>query len=138
LNYTKVGGKGRWLSPREWGKDAWYTFIPRERNEGFEKIDAIVGYVEYKFPKSKIDLYAHLGFHYLSDLDDVAGNKYAFPSYRQLNIGAKYKPAKINNMDFHLLVMNKNNISGQSLTPNQRFNKVEMVHVNAIINWRLN
>ena len=137
LNYTKVGGKGRWLSPREWGKDAWYTFIPRERNEGFEKVDAIVGYLEYKFPKNKIDLYAHLGFHYLSDLDDVAGNKYAFPSYRQLNIGAKYKPAKIKNLDFHLLLMNKESLEKWSLSPNQRYNKVEMVHVNVIVNWRL-
>lgn len=23
LNYTKTGGNGLWLSPREWGKDAW-------------------------------------------------------------------------------------------------------------------
>ena len=35
LSATQIAGKGRWLSPREWGKDAWYTFIPRERNEGF-------------------------------------------------------------------------------------------------------
>ena len=50
-NYTHVGGKGRWLSPREWGKDAWYTFIPRERNEGFESVHALVGYVDYRSEK---------------------------------------------------------------------------------------
>lgn len=138
LNYTKVGGTGRWLSPREWGKDAWYTFIPRERNEGFEEIDAVVGYLEYRFLKNKIQVYAHIGYHYLSDLEDLAGNKYAFPSYRQVNIGLKYKPEKIKNLDFHFLLMNKESLENKSLTPNQRYNKVELFHFNAIVNWKFN
>jgi hypothetical protein len=138
LNYTKVGGKGRWLSPREWGKDAWYTFVPRERNEGFEDIDAVVGYLEYRFPKNKIQVYAHIGYHFLPDLDDAAANKYAFPSYRQVNIGLKYKPKTVKNLDFHFLLMNKESLENKSLSPNQRYNKVDILHFNAIANWKLN
>lgn len=138
LNYTKVGGIGRWLSPREWGKDAWYTFIPRERNEGFEEVDAIVGYAEYRFPKNQFQIYAHLGYHWLSGIGDAAANKYAFPSYRQINLGMKYKPEFVKNLDFHLLMMNKEALGDMVLTPNQRYNKVEMIHINAIVNWRLN
>ncbi len=138
LNFSKLGGTGRWLSPREWGKDAWYTFVPRERNEGFENVDAIVAYAEYRFPKNQIQVYAHLGYHWLSDIDNAAANKYAFPSYRQINLGLKYKPESVKNLDFHLLVMNKEALEDPVLTPNQRYNKVEMIHINLIVNWRLN
>ena len=138
LNYTKVGGAGRWLSPREWGKDAWYTFVPRERNEGFENVDALAAYAEYRFLKNQIQVYAHFGFHWLSDMEDAATNKYAFPSYRQINLGLKYKPEFAKNLDFHLLMMNKEAIGDPVLFPNQRYNKVEMIHINVIANWRLN
>lgn len=138
LNYTKVGGSGRWLSPREWGKDAWYTFVPRERNEGFEDVDAVVAYAEYRFPKNQIQVYAHVGYHWLSDIGDAAANKYAFSAYRQINLGFKYKPEFVKNLDFHLLIMNKEALGDPVLTPNQRYNRIEMIHLNAIANWRLN
>lgn len=138
LNYTHVGGKGRWLSPREWGKDAWYTFIPRERNEGFESVQAVVVYAEYGFQKIPLSVYGHLGFHQVSDLSDAASNKYNFPSYRQLNVGIKYKPKGVKNLDFHLIGVSKTPLGLAKLTPVQVYNKVSLMHFNAILNWRLN
>ncbi|RIW12921.1 hypothetical protein D0X99_17645 [Algoriphagus lacus] len=138
LNYTHVGGEGRWLSPREWGKDAWYTFIPRERNEGFETVDALVGYGEYRFENIPLSVYGHFGIHWLSDPKYAAANKYNFPSYRQLNLGLKYQPKKIKNLDLHFILMSKQPLDTENLTPNQIYNKVEMLHFNGIINWRWN
>lgn len=138
LNYTHIGGDGRWLSPREWGKDAWYTFIPRERNEGYESVDALVGYGEYRLEKIPVSIYGHLGFHWLSDTKDAAGNKYNFPSYRQVNLGVKYQPKRIKNLDFHLILVSKEPLNSGNLSPNQIYNKVEMLHFNGIINWRMN
>lgn len=138
LNYTHVGGNGRWLSPREWGKDAWYTFIPRERNEGFESVDAVVGYVEYRFEKVPVQVYAHGGVHWLSNISDPAVNKYNFPSYRQVNIGLKLQPKGVKNLDFHLILVSKEPLSSKELTPNQIYNKVELFHFNGILNWRWN
>lgn len=138
LNYTHVGGSGRWLSPREWGKDAWYTFVPRERNEGFESVDALVGYGEYRFDKIPILLYGYLGFHWLSDTKNTAANKYNFPSYRQVNLGLKFQPKKIKGLDFHLILMSKEPFESEGLSPNQIYNKVEMLHFNGILNWRWN
>ena len=136
ISYTHVGGNGRWLNPREWGKDAWYTFIPRERNEGFESVDALVSFAEYRIDQVPISVYGHFGFHWLSDTQDTAGNKYNFPSYRQLNLGIKCQPKKVKNLDFHLLFVSKEPLYDEILTPNQIYNKVEMVHFNGIINWR--
>lgn len=136
LNYTRVGGKGRWLNPREWGKDAWYTFIPRERNEGFQSVDALVVYGKYRFEKTGVSIYGHLGFHWLPDTNDAAANKYNFPSYRQVNLGIKFQPKKIKDLDFHFLIVNKEALGEVNLTSVQVYNKVEMLHFNGILNWR--
>lgn len=136
LSFSHLDGNGRWLSPREWGKDAWYTFIPRERNEGFESMEALVSYVEYKIGETGIKPYLHFGLHWLPEISDPQANKYAFPSYRQINLGLKYQPKSYKALDFHLIVMNKEAIGNQDLSPKQRYNKVEMIHVNGMVNWR--
>ncbi|SFT65075.1 hypothetical protein SAMN04489724_1413 [Algoriphagus locisalis] len=138
LNYSKVGGKGLWLSPREWGKDAWFTFIPRERNEGFGSLDALTAFAEYSIPNSSIKPFFHFGFHWLPALDSPSENKYNMPSYRQINLGVKYSPAVISKLDFQLLLMNKEALVNQDLKPTQEYNKVRMIHINAIVNWRWN
>lgn len=138
INFSHLGGNGRWLSPREWGKDPWFTFIPRERNEGFESVNALVAYGEHRFEQAQLFVYGHLGFHWLSDINDAAANKYNIPSYRQMNLGVKYQPKKLKNFEVHLLMVNKASLGHVSLTVNQIYNKVEMVHFNGMINWRWN
>ena len=39
-NYTRITRTGRFLFPREWGREPFYTFLPRERNEGLGGLDA--------------------------------------------------------------------------------------------------
>jgi hypothetical protein len=136
LSFSHLNGKGRWLSPREWGKGAWYTFIPRERNEGLESLDALVGYVEYKIGDTGLRPYIHFGFNWLPDLNDAQANKYGFASYRQINLGLLYQPKSIKSIDFQLIVMNKEALSKETLTPKQRYNKFEMIHINGMLNWR--
>lgn len=137
LSATQVGGKGRWLSPREWGKDAWYTFIPRERNEGFETVTAVVGYASYRFEDLPLQLYTYAGVHLLPSLQDAAANKYNFPSYRQHNLGLRYASKKIKNLDFHLILMVKEPLTTKKLLPVQQYNKVDLWHFNGLINWKL-
>lgn len=137
LSATQVGGKGRWLSPREWGKDAWYTFIPRERNEGFETVTAAVGYVSYRLVEIGMQVYTYAGIHILPDPLDAKANKYNFPSYRQHNFGLRYVPKKLKNLDFHLILVVKEPLTNQNLSTVQQYNKVDLLHFNGIINWKL-
>lgn len=137
LSATQLGGKGRWLSPREWGKDAWYTFIPRERNEGFQTVTAVVGYASYRFKNRPLQLYTYQGIHVLPQLEDAAANKYNFPSYRQHNVGLKYASKKIKNLDFHLIWVAKEPLTTKKLLLIQQYNKVDLLHFNALINWKL-
>ena len=40
LATTRITKDGRYLMPREWGRDPFYTFMSRERNEGFGDLTA--------------------------------------------------------------------------------------------------
>ncbi len=47
INYTRITADGRFLMPREWGKEPFYTFIPRERNEGTGDVHALAAGISH-------------------------------------------------------------------------------------------
>ncbi|MDN3687373.1 hypothetical protein [Cyclobacterium jeungdonense] len=138
VNYTKMGGNGRFLSPREWGKDPFYTFIPRERNEGLESVDAVTTYFQHAFPEKSLQAYSYLGIYYLPDPANAKRNKYALPSYAQANLGLRYAPKKwIEGLNVHLILMSKTALDQKDLRPAWVYNKVNLFHVNAILNYTI-
>ena len=138
VNYTKIHGSGRYLSPREWGRDPFYTFIPRERNEGLGRVDAVTTYFQHAFPEKSLRLYTQLGLFFLPDPADPKRNKYALPAYAQANLGLRFVPKNwIEGMDFHLILMSKTALDQQSLKPAWVYNKVNLFHTNLILNYTL-
>lgn len=135
LNYTRIGASGQWLFPREWGRDPFYTFIPRERNEGFADAHAFT--LNYQTAiGTKLQLLLSAGNYSVPSPANAARNKYAMPDYRQFNIQLRYRPQGFwKGMEIEWLYMVKNN--ADKLT-NEAFiiNKVNMHHINWIINYR--
>ena len=39
--YNRITDNDRHLMPREWGRDPFFTFLPRERSEGFSNVHAL-------------------------------------------------------------------------------------------------
>jgi len=138
LNFTHIGGRGRYLSPREWGKDPFFTFIPRERNEGFSEVTAITAYYESRVREKGLIIYGHVGLHFLPKANTFKINKYAFPSYAQGNLGIKYTPITWGKgLDFHGLILTKMAIEKADLKPGWTYNKVNLVHFNLIANYTI-
>jgi hypothetical protein len=136
LNYTRIDGRGRFLNPREWGRDPFFTFIPRERNEGYNQVDAFTTYYQRNIPEKGLQFYGFAGLHFLPDPANTELNKFAFPSYAQANLGAKYAPKGWGKgLDFHTIFMSKLNIKSGEIKPQWIYNKVNMVHVNFIVNY---
>ena len=136
VNYTKMQGNGRFLSPREWGKDPFYTFIPRERNEGLGQVDAISTFFQHALPKASLQLYSYMGVYFLPNPADPKKNKYAMPSYAQANIGARYVPKNwMKGTNFHLILMGKTALDQEHLRPAWVYNKVNLFHTNLILNY---
>ncbi|UJP65227.1 hypothetical protein [Mongoliitalea daihaiensis] len=136
--YTRIDGRGRFLSPREWGKDPFFTFIPRERNEGYNQVNAFTLFYQRNLPKQDLQIYSFAGLHFLPDPSNAAINKFAFPSYAQWNVGARYIPSDWGKgLNFHLILMSKINLLEGEMRPQWIYNKVNLVHVNFITNYTI-
>ena len=71
LNYTRITGGGRYLMPREWGRDPFYTFMPRERNEGYGDVNAIVARLNKNLAKDRLKLGLSAGYFSLPDVKEL-------------------------------------------------------------------
>lgn len=132
LNYNRITAKSKYLFPREWGKDPFFTFLPRERNEGFGDVNAFSLKINKDFFKNKLTSGIAYGYYHLPDVKNYRLNKYGMPSYTQLNLDVKYK---FKNIDVGFLSATKWN-KGE-LYNNDKFviNKVNMTNYNFIVNY---
>jgi hypothetical protein len=91
FNYNRITSAGRYVMPREWGRDPFYTFLPRERNEGFGDVNAVMIKLKQSFPKQHLQALLGFGYYDLPDVTNTRLNKYGMPSYTQLNVDIQYQ-----------------------------------------------
>lgn len=134
INSTAITGNGRYLVPREWGNDPFYTSLPRERNEGSGQVRAISLNLSYEIPTLHLNMFLGAGHYALPPIEEHALNKYAMPSYNQLNVAATYsftgwlKDASIQ----AIYVYKQSNDYGDAIN---QLNKVNMSNINLIFNY---
>jgi len=136
LNYTRITKKGRYLMPREWGRDPFYTFLMGERNEGVGGVSAYVLKAKYKAPKAPLTVQVGAGYFNLPDVTNYALNKYALPSYMQYNVDVRYVFAKhLKGWEAQLIYFYKDATGNTYKNPKYYINKVDMGHLNFIVNF---
>jgi hypothetical protein len=136
LNYNRITAKGRYLMPREWGRDPFYTFMPRERNEGFGDVNAIMIKIQYIHPKKAFKSNLAVGYFNMPDVKNVALNKYGLPSYLQTNADIRYEfQGLLKGFDAQLLYVHKFNVGETYDNKNYIFNKTNMSNINFILNF---
>ncbi len=136
LNYTRIFDTGRFLMPREWGKEPFYTFIPRERNEGAGDVHTFSANFIYKIPKQGWNFLLSYGHNLLPDVKEAKLNKYALPAYghAQLIIDKKFK-GQFSGLDLKFIYMYKAALGETYDNPMFIYSKVNMHHINLIINY---
>lgn len=136
LNYTRITKDGRYLMPREWGRDPFFTFMPRERNEGLGDLHAITLNGIYKWKKSGLKTGLTAGYFDLPDVSNYRLNKYGMPSYVQVNLDVRY-PFKgfLKGMEAQLLVASKFRTTSGLPALKYVFNKVDVINYNFVLNY---
>lgn len=136
FNYNRITERGRYLMPREWGRDPFYTFLPRERNEGFGDVHATMFKFKQIFPRQHFQTMIGLGYYALPDVTDTRLNKYGMPSYSQINIDIQYSfTGALHGMSAELLYVYKGQ-EGNSYDNNKYvIHKVNTSLFNLILNY---
>lgn len=135
LNATRIGAEGRFLMPREWGREPFYTFLMRERNEGLGDMWAVTGSVAYQTGTHwRAELAT--GFYQLPDVSDTRLNKYSLPAYAQFNGRVRYQATGWwRGLAADLLLVHKANATGVDLPDPMAQNRVDMNHLSLVLNY---
>lgn len=138
LNYTHITGDGRYTMPREWGKDPFYTFLSRERNEGFGDVHAYVLKTSVNAIREKFKAGLGYGYYQLPDVKNYRLNKYGMPSYHQINMDASYAFGKfLKGFELKVLVAYKIKEGETYNNLKYVYNKVNMINFNFIIDFKI-
>lgn len=137
LNYNRITAYGRYLMPREWGRDPFFTFLPRERNEGLGDVHALAGKINYKIPAIRLSSSVAYGHYQLPSVMNYALNKYGLPSYNQLNIDLRYRFAGLlKGLETQLLYVYKDKTGHTYDNDKYVINKVDMNLWNLVVNYQ--
>ena len=138
LSYNRILPNGQFLSPREWGREDLFSFQKRERSEGSADNHALVFNYKKDLTLSKdLNLMSiiSIGKHWKPDVTNAILNKYAMPDYTHINLDIFFKIEKIKNLRPELLITSKMGNGDIPDNPNFIFNKVNMFHLDLIINY---
>lgn len=136
INYNRITAKGRYLMPREWGGDPFFTFLARERNDGFGDVHALLGKLSSIIPKARIKTTLGVGYYQLPDVKNYRLNKYGLPSYTQVNLDVRYKFAKtFEGLEAQILIVEKLKNGATYNDKKFEFNKVNMMLYNFVLNY---
>tara|TARA_R110001583_G_scaffold95619_1_gene239566 strand:+ start:154895 stop:156202 length:1308 start_codon:yes stop_codon:yes gene_type:complete len=139
LAYNRILPQGQFLSPREWGREDLFSFQKRERSEGSADNHALVLNYKNEFEILKEDLnltsILSIGKHWKPAVTNAVLNKYAMPDYTHINLDIFFYIKKLKHFKPELLLTSKIGNGDIPDNPNFYFNKVDMFHVDVILNY---
>lgn len=137
LNFNRITAEGRYVFPREWGRDPFFTFLPRERNEGYGDVTACALKLDYMSSKSLLKKSGFgFGYYRMPDVKDFALNKYGMPSYLQVNLDFRYNLKDLlTGLEAQLLLVYKYGIGDTYGSSKYQINKVNMFHTSFVLNF---
>lgn len=136
VNATRITADGRFLMPREWGREPFYTFLARERNEGAGDVQAVSLNWITRFPGQRIRAELSYGYYDMPDIRNVRLNKYQFPAYHHFLADLRYQfNGFLKGLNLQALYVYKLNAGDTYEDQRYVINKVNMHQVNLIVNY---
>jgi hypothetical protein len=138
LNYTRITSHGRFLFPREWGVEPFYTFMHRERNEGAGDVHALMlQHTRFMDRKNNLSLLVASGVYDMPSVEDARLNKFTMPSYWQLNVRTRYRfNGFFKGLNVEMLYTYKGNLENAlEASPLTFHNKIDMHHFSIVMDY---
>ena len=136
--YLHAFNTGRFLFPRELGREDFYVSQPRSWIDGFGDLDVLMFRFKYR-PEAKkwqnLTLDTRLSYTQTSDMDSTEFNKYKLPAFYQFTFLGKYKCDKLlDGLNFSLLYLTKYSPASENLTEGQQFYRSGIHHFSVMAN----
>ncbi|MDH5396974.1 MAG: OprD family outer membrane porin [Cyclobacteriaceae bacterium] len=137
LNYAHSFKTGRFLFPREFGRENFYTSIPRSWMDGFGDTDILTFIAKFTGMKKAQGFSAELRASsvWTPAVSTYTHNKYNIQPYNQTNLFLKYNfSGKLEGLETGFLYVSRFNHPHTENSPGQIFNKTNYHQLNFITN----
>jgi hypothetical protein len=137
MNFLGISDRGRFLFPREWGRERFYASLPRERFEGNGGVIALTAKYDWR-PTGK-NWSGTLGASSVNNpsIYNFQLNKYGVPSYYHFVGELDYRfDGYLKGLDMRFLLVNKTAKNPQEVPDRFRINRVDMWNVNLVLDYR--
>jgi hypothetical protein len=132
--YTHAFDSGRFLFPRELGRDHFYTSIPRSRLDGFGDSDVFTVGAELHFGGGHFTADAAYTRIFGPEVGSFEFNKYSLDAYQQFNLNVDYAfRGFFEGLHMAILYVRKDNINNSD--PNVIFNISNFHQLNFVTNF---
>jgi len=136
VNYLGISDHGRFLFPREWGREQFFVSMQRERYEGLGGVHGVNIMFE-KTVHEQLKLVFGAGHVYTPEMDDISLNKYGLPDYYHLTGLVDYRfGGYFKGLDLQLLVAYKGENTGPEVPREFVINRVNMTNLSLILDYR--
>lgn len=132
LNYLRTGNEGRFLFPREWGREQFFATLPRGRMEGTGNADLLAVKLIKKW-SDQLSIETAISKAWLPGINNYRFNKYKAPSYSGFVADIRYAPQKpvLDGLSFRLLYVGKfsdtNGLSLEDMYYKTNFHQLNLV-----------
>ncbi|EON76265.1 hypothetical protein ADIS_3393 [Lunatimonas lonarensis] len=136
LNALSITRDGRFLFPREWGRETFFASLPRERFEGNGGVRAISLKYEYRFDRKTNGLLGASSVDH-PDVNNFSLNKYGVPSYYHFVGSLDHRlDGYLEGLNIKVLVVNKAAKNPDEIPDQNRINRVDMWNFNVVMDYR--
>lgn len=137
FNYLGISDQGRYLFPREWGREQFYASQTTELFEGYGGLNAYVLRYEYFSKNKQHTSIISGGVIDQPSIDNLRLNKYGLDNYYHFLIEHKYHFEKyMKGLSLRFIATYKKEIGQGVMTAQQKFNKVDMINLNLVIDYK--
>ena len=136
-NSLYISNQGRFLFPREWGREQFFASLPRERFEGSGAVRSLM--LKYVYDWEEKGISAEFGAAKVdhAQLNEYKNNKYGIPSYYHFTGLIDYKfSGYLEGLDIKFLVAHKAAQHPSEVPDNFRINRVDLWNFNLILDYR--
>lgn len=136
-NFLYIADQGRFLFPREWGREKFFVSMPRERFEGMGGVHALGINYDKTFIHDKLKISIGVSHVQTPDMENPVLNKYGLPNYFHFTGLIDYRfEGFFKGLDLQFLVAHKNEDRAREIPLEYIINRVNMTNINLILDYR--
>ena len=132
--YTRAFDTGRFLFPKELGRDNFFTSLSRSRLEGLGDVNVFTLYTDYDFDIDGLNLGLEVTEVFGPGINEFEFNKYNIDEYYQINTRLHYElQGFFEGLNFDVLYVYKRNLNNSD--PINVFNHSNLHQINFVTNY---